>query len=223
MPPLMIPRAIFRGRNWIAVVFAITTHLGCIRFRNDAPVDAGLDAGGAGNAPDAESDADSLPEGGDAVVNPPPICDRLGPNAAERIAGDLITEVAVNDCILRRHFAHLPPTAVTHLHECLTAQIGQVMGCRQSNGEPFRYPTEDSKGKLCRDMKGSHTGLSVSDGDFDWFIVDFNKALENNDVAPADRMKVLQVFGATRNDIVRLKDAGPTLPCDAPDAAPDSD
>jgi hypothetical protein len=62
----------------------------------------------------------------------------------------------------------------------------------------------------------------LSDGDFDAFIADFNKALEHNDVIPEDRMRVLQIFGATRADIVRLKDAGPTAPCDAPDAGPDA-
>jgi len=200
----------------------ISTLSGCIRFRNDAPTDAGVDAGGAGNAPDAESDAGSIPDMGDVFVPPPPVCDHLGPNAAENAASDLITEISVNDCILRRHFASLPPIAVTHLQECLTAQIGQVMGCRHPNGEPYRYPTEDSKGKLCRDMKGSHMGLGLSDGDFDAFIADMNKAFEHNDLmTPEDRMRVLQVFGATRADIVRLKDAGPTAPCDAPDANSD--
>ena len=219
----MMPRSVVRGRKWIGFVFAISTLLGCIRFRNDLPGDAGLDGGGGGSAPDAESDAANVPEGGDVVAPPPPVCNGLPPNVAENIAGDLITEVAVNDCILRRHFANLPPIALIHLQECLTAQIGQVMGCRRADGEPYRYPTEDSRGKLCRDMKSSHAGLGLSDGDFDWFIADLNKAMEQNDVPLDGRTRVVTLFGATRNDIVRLKDAGPTAPCDAPDAsAPDA-
>jgi hypothetical protein len=192
----------------------MTTVAGCIRFRNDAPADAGPDGS---LAPDA--DADLPPEAGDVVVPPPPVCETLDPNlaptVADKIAGDLITQVTVNDCRLRLHFADLPPIALIHFHECLTAQIGQVMGCRQPNGEPYRYPTLDSKGRLCRDMKGSHVALALSDGDFEAFLSDMNLALEGNGLDEQQRKRVLMVFGATRNDIALLKDAGPTKPCDA--------
>jgi hypothetical protein len=67
-------------------------------------------------------------------------------------------------------------------------------------------------------MKSSHLKLSSSDGDFDAFIADLNAALEDNKLTMEQRMRVLGVFGGTRNDIVRLKEAGPTLPCDVPDA-----
>src|SRR5689334_4683122 len=160
MPPLKPSFDPVRARKWIWTAFAICTLLGCIRFRNDAPADAGPDTGGSGGAPDGENDAGTPVEGGDAVVVPPPICDRFNPSVADNIAGDLITEVAVNDCALRRHFANLPPASIVHLQECLTAQIGQVMGCRHPNGEPFKYPTLDSKNQLCRDMKSSHMMLS---------------------------------------------------------------
>ena len=124
----------------------------------------------------------------------------------------------LSDCRLRRHFAHLPPVAITHFQECLTAQIGQIMGCRQADGEPFRYPVEYAKGKFCRDMKSSHSMLSASDGDFDAFVANLSAALDLKEFTPEEKMRVLGVFGATRNDIVRIKDAGPTAPCDAPDA-----
>jgi hypothetical protein len=217
MPPITLPLFPARGRKAIYVALAICTLTACIRFRNDAPADAGHDSGGGGGAPDGEGDASIPSEGGDAVVVPPPVCDKFGANVAGTIAADLITEL-VNDCTLRRYFANLPPIALTHLQECLTAQIGQVMGCRQSDGQPVKYPTVDSNGKFCRDMKNSHAGLSLSDGDFDAFIADFNKVLDHLDFSDDDKMRVLGVFGATRNDIVRFKDAGPTAPCDAPDA-----
>jgi hypothetical protein len=189
----------------------MSMQLGCIRFRNDAP--PGADAAVA----DAEVDAETPPEGGDVVVIPPPVCSKFHPSIANKIAADLISQLGA-DCLLRRHFANLAPVVVIHFEECLTAQIGQVMGCRHPDGEPFRYPTVDSKGRICRDMKSSHAGIASSDGDFDAFIADLNVVLDANGVDMADRMRVLTVFGATRNDIVRLKDAGPTLPCDAPDA-----
>jgi hypothetical protein len=97
------------------------------------------------------------------------------------------------------------------------------MGCRELNGDPFKYPTIDSKGQFCHDMKSGHAALSTSDGDFDAFIADFGMALAQNGLNADEQMRVLAVFGATRNDIVRIKDAGPTQPCDAPDAsAPDA-
>jgi hypothetical protein len=224
MPPIMPLASPVRRRKWIWVALAVSTQLGCIRFRNDAKGDAGVDSGATGT-PDAESDTGTPNEGGDAVVIPPPVCDKFSPSVAESIAADLVTEVSVNDCRLRLHFAKLPAIAIEHFQECLAAQIGQVMGCRQSDGTPVRYPIRASNGQYCRDMRSSHMGLSVSDGDFDAFIADFNIALETNMVSPEDRMRILMVFGATRNDIVdvpRLREAGVTLPCDPPDAAPDT-
>ena len=209
--PLLSP---VRGRKWIWLSLVMSTLIGCIRFRNDAPADAGVDA----STIDATDIETSTPiEGGDAVVIPPPVCEGFNPNVTANIAGDLVSAL-ISDCRLRRYFANLAPIALTHLEECLTAQIGQVMGCRHPDGEPFKYPTLDSKGQFCRDMKGSHMGLSTSDGDFDAFIALFSAALEHNGLDAVEVMRVVGVFGATRNDIVRIKDAGPTLPCDAPDA-----
>jgi len=196
----------------------MSTQLGCIRFRNDAPADGGSDAETTPDSAPPENDGGGpLAEGGDAVVILPPVCDGYDSNIPGRIAGDLISVLLV-DCRLRRHFNSLPPIAVTHLQECLTAQVGQVMGCKHPDGEPYKYPTFDSKGTFCRDMKSSHMALNSSDGDFDAFISDLNKALEQNGLTMDERVRVATVFGATRNDIVYQKDAGPTLPCDAPDA-----
>lgn len=204
-----------RNLGWIPVILAVNTSLGCIRFRSDANPDAGVDSGATVDAPE---DTGAMAEGGDAVVIPPPVCDRFGPGIAESIAGDVISEV-VADCRLRRYFISLPPIALSHLQECLSAQIGQVMGCKHPNGEHYRYPTNDSKGQFCRDMKSSHMGLSTSDGDFDAFVADVRAALEDNGLNTDEVNRVAGVFGATRNDIVRIKDAGPTLPCDAVDAS----
>jgi len=218
MPNLFLTRR----RKWLGIALAMTTLAGCIRFRSDAPADAGPDG-----SVDPGIDADLPPEGGDVIVIPPPVCETLdpnvAPNVADKIAVDLITQVTVTDCRLRRHFTHLPPIALTHFHECLTAQIGQVMGCLQPDGAPFRYPTLDSNGKLCRDMKSSHLMLALSDGDFEAFLSDMDLALEANGLTEEQRKRVLMVFGATRNDIALVKDAGPTKPCDAGNANPDAD
>src|SRR5687767_7510805 len=117
MPPLLAPRR----RKWLWFPLAVSTATGCIRFRNDAP--PGADAA---IAADAEADVESPTEGGDVVVIPPPVCSRFSSGIAESIASDVISEL-ISDCLLRRHFANLPPVAVIHFQECLTAQIGQVM------------------------------------------------------------------------------------------------
>jgi hypothetical protein len=154
-----------------------------------------------------------------ADAPPPPVCEKFDLGVPELVAGDLVTEL-VTSCALRRHFENLPPIAVTHLQDCLGAQIGQVMGCRRATGELYRYPTNDSHGNFCHDMKSAHAGVASSDGDFDAFILALDHALDKHGFAPDDKTKVEGVFGATRGDIVRmnLKEAGPTLPCDAPDA-----
>jgi hypothetical protein len=222
LPPTKPPRAKNRQRKWLLSALAMSalmgsTQLGCIRFRNEAPGDAGLDANVGADGSGTEEDAGSLAEGGDAVVIPPPVCDRFNSTVAASIAGDLISELLM-DCRLRRYFTSLPPVAIAHLQECLTAQVGQVMGCRHPDGQPFKYPTLASNGQFCRDMKSSHLQLTTSDGDFDAFIADLTKALSHNDLTMEETVRVATVFGATRNDIVRIKDAGPTMPCDAPDA-----
>jgi hypothetical protein len=203
-----------RKWSWLPLAVVVLTSSGCIRFRNDTLGDGGVDSGAT---VDGGDDVGTSGEGGDVVVIPPPVCEGLPPGVAEDIAGDLISEL-LTDCKLQRHFTSLPPIALTRFQECIAAQIGQVMGCKHLNGEPYRYPTTDSNGSLCRDMKSSHIKLSSSDGDFDAFIADLNAALEDNKLTLEQRMRVLGVFGGTRNDIVRLKEAGPTLPCDAPDA-----
>jgi hypothetical protein len=213
----MPPPLSSRRRKWILLAVFISTmntQLGCIRFRNDAPPpDAAI-------TPDAEIDAETPADAADDVVIPPPVCSRFGPNVAANIATDLIA-LLVSDCALRRHFAHLPPAGVGHFRECLTAQIGQVMGCRQHNGEPFKYPVEYAPGRFCRDMKSSHAMFSLSGGDFDAFIADMNTALDLAALTDDEKKRVLDVFRATRNDIVpvQLRDAAaPTAPCDTPDA-----
>jgi hypothetical protein len=210
----MPPPLSYRRRKWISLavfISTMSTQLGCIRFRNDAPsADAAI-------IPDAEVDAETPPEAGDVVVVPPPVCSRFGPEIAASIAIDLIA-LLLSDCLLRRHFAHLTPAATGHMQQCMTAQIGQIMGCRHPDGQPFKYPIEYEKGKFCRDMKSSHAMFSLSDGDFTAYIADVNTALDAQRFTDDEKMRVLGVFGATRNDIVRLKDAGPTAPCDAPDA-----
>jgi hypothetical protein len=118
-----------------------------------------------------------------------------------------------------------------HLEECFAAQVASVLGCLHSDGTRFKYPAYDSNGQFCRDMKTAHAGVTASDGDFDAFLAAIMYALSKNGLTDDELTRAMRSFGAgpTRADIVKLKDAGPTMPqqpCDAgvqpsPDARPE--
>jgi hemoglobin len=56
-----------------------------------------------------------------------------------------------------------------------------------------------------RSMKDSHTGLAISNAEFDATAAHFKAALEKNGVAPADVAEVLKIWNGTRKDIVETK------------------
>jgi len=196
-----------RRRKWTWLAWFVAVP-GCIRFPSDTV-----------SGPDSAADAppSGEPDGGDAAVPPPPICEGRVPSFPQDIAAEVVTGL-FNDCRVQEHFKHLLPVRLAHFEECLAAQLGSVLGCVHPDGQPFKYPTFDSNGVFCRDMKSGHGGMAASDGDFDAFVQVVGAALMKNKVEASDVMRVASVFGAVRVDIVRLKDAGPTAPCDRGDA-----
>jgi hypothetical protein len=208
---------------------------GCIRFAGDVPVDASLDAsldgsndvsadaiamaeaGSRGDAPDTSTEGGDAPaKPTDASVDVVPTCQRFDPSIAQAAAGDVVS-LLLQDCRIRSAFTSLPPVRLQHLEECLGAQIASVLGCVHPDGTRFKYPAFDSKGQFCRDMKTAHGGLAASDGDFDAFLAAIAGALAKNGLTDDEMTRALRSFGAgsTRADIVKLKEAGPTQPCDA--------
>jgi hypothetical protein len=209
---------------------------GCIRFSNDAPLDASADAAedAAGevfadaesgttadvtdssrhDAADAQPISDGSADAADAI--PPPICSRFDPSIRFAIASDLVSAL-LQDCKIRSAFVSLPPVQLEHFEECFAAQVASVLGCVNSDGTRFKYPAYDSNGEFCRDMKTAHAGVNASDGDFDAFLAAIMYALGNNGLTDDEIVRAMRTFGAgpTRSDIVKLKDAGPTQPCDA--------
>ena len=104
-----------------------------------------------------------------------------------------------------------------HFQECFAAQVASVLGCLHPDGTRFKYPAYDSNGQFCRDMKTAHAGTTASDGDFDAFLAAISSAFVKNGLTDEEVTRAMRSFGAgtTRADIVKLKDAGPTQPCDA--------
>src|SRR5579859_4015629 len=223
---------------------------GCLRFASDVPPDGGPDGSpdaahdaSAEILPEAEADAksDALDASMDALdgadgpsdvtIDVAPICQRFDPGIRLTIASDIVSWL-LQDCRIRSAFASLPPVRLQHLEECLAAQVASVMGCVHPDGTRYKYPAYDSNGQFCRDMKTAHASLTTSDGDFDAFLAGISYALMKNGLTDDEVARALRSFGAgtTRNDIVKLKDAGPTQPtqpCDAgagpgPEAGPDA-
>jgi hypothetical protein len=203
---------------------------GCIRFSSDVPVDASreaasdrgevameAEAGGRADALDASlEDGDAQSRPADTSAEAAPICQRFDPAIRLAVAGDLVSAL-LQDCKIRSAFASLPPVRLQHFEECFAALVASVLGCVHADGTRYKYPAYDSNGEFCRDMKTAHSGLNASDGDFDAFLAALTFALRKNGLTDDEMSRALRSFGGgpTRADIVKLKEAGPTHPCDS--------
>jgi hypothetical protein len=215
---------------WLLGIGPVT---GCFRFSSDEPPEAGaydaaVDVSGEGTIeaqPDSNVEADASADESDgadassdapAEALPPPICQRFDPSIAQSIAGNLVTAL-LQDCKIQSAFTRLPPVALQHFEECFAAMVASVLGCVHPDGTRYKYPAYDSQGQFCRDMKTAHASLTTSDGDFDAFLADIKLALAQGGLTDDEVTRALRSFGGsvTRADIVKLKDAGPTQPCDA--------
>jgi len=161
-------------------------------------------------------DGDGPGRPGDASAEAAPICQRFDPTIRLAVAGDLVSAL-LQDCRIQSAFTSLPPVRLQHFEECFAALVASVLGCVHPDGTRFKYPAYDSNGEFCRDMKTSHAGLTTSDGDFDAFLAAVSLALAKNGLTDDEIARALRTLGAgpTRADIVKLKEAGPTRPCDA--------
>ena len=207
---------------------------GCIRFSSDgspdaasydasndvsadAPTEEQAEAGQGDDASDASiDDGDALNRVVEASVDAAPICQRFDPAVARAVASDLVTAL-LQDCKIQSAFTSLPPVRLQHFEECSAALVASVLGCLQADGTRFRYPSYDSRGEFCRDMKTSHASLNTSDAEFDAFLAALRSAFTKNGLTDDEITRAMRTFGAslTRADIVKRKDAGPLPPCDA--------
>ncbi|MFO0747774.1 MAG: hypothetical protein U1F43_19230 [Myxococcota bacterium] len=89
---------------------------------------------------------------------------------------------ACGDCRINTFFTSLTPTELDHVVQCLSIQVEGLFGC-----EGVSYAgSKDSNGVACRSMVEAHTGLKISQGDFDALIEDVVSGLSAAGVAEAD-------------------------------------
>lgn len=119
----------------------------------------------------------------------PSLYERLGGGpAVTKVVDDFVVIVAADPNIKEQHRKHIMEGDVAGLKKKLVDQIGEA------TGGPQKYTG--------RNMKDAHHGLAITNADFDALVVDLVKALDNNQVAPADKTELLQMLGKMRPDVV---------------------
>lgn len=190
-----------------ALVLLATAAIGCFRFSEDPArtFEAGVDATVSDTAADT----------------PPTMCDRYGYATVEGAMAALIPKLQA-DCRIQRFFGAMPPAALAHMQECMALQVGSIMRCSRG-GVRIKYPGLDSKGILCRDMRGSHQSLGIHAEDFDAMMDDVLAVLSDAKISADDLAAIGDVLRFQRGDIVNPGDAGRGDACVADSGAAPTD
>ena len=118
----------------------------------------------------------------------PSLYKRLGGrDGIATVVDDFVANV-VADARVNTRFKGLQPPAVFKLKSNLSDQI-----C-DATGGPCSY--------LGRDMKTTHTGMNVSDAEWNATVEDLVKALDKNKVGDREKSELLGVLGPMKGDIV---------------------
>ncbi len=118
-----------------------------------------------------------------------PLYERLGgAKAIARVVDDFVANVVADPKLRQTHKEHFEKGDVAALKKKLIDQIGEA------TGGPQKYTGKN--------MKDAHRGLAISRDDFDALVGDLRKALDANQVSPANRDELLGLLGKMRDDIV---------------------
>ncbi len=123
--------------------------------------------------------ADFLPGGAERVV--------AGRDAIALVVDDFVANV-VADGRINERFKALKPPEVNRLKSNLADQI-----C-EATGGPCSY--------LGRDMKAAHTGMKITDAEWNATIEALVKALNRRKVAEKEKTELIGVLGPLKGDIV---------------------
>ena len=107
-----------------------------------------------------------------------------GKDAIVAVVDDFVGNVAADSRINQR-FAN---TNIPHLKQMLVDQI-----CAGTGG-PCTYSG--------RDMKSAHTGMNISDSEFNALVGDLVKTLDKFKVSEKEKSELLSVLGPMKGDIV---------------------
>lgn len=170
----------------LAALAVLCMLAGCDRARS-APEAAAQEAA-AQAAPTAAE-----PEAQDDTYEYPALFDRMGgEEVIDRVAADFVTRLGADKRItnprVRARLEHAEPRN-------LKAQMAAVL-CDAADG-PCVYEG--------RDMRAVHSGLGISDRDFDAAMEDLGAALEAARVPAQERDELTAVVGDMRGDIVEVR------------------
>lgn len=116
-----------------------------------------------------------------------PLYERLGgQDAIVAVIDDFVANVAADDRI-NKFFAN---TDIPHLKQMLVEQV-----C-QATGGPCKYSGKD--------MKTTHTGMGITEADFNATVEDLVKALDKHNVPQKEKDELLGALGGMKADIVGL-------------------
>jgi hemoglobin len=135
--------------------------------------------------------------GGSAVTAPPgrPLIDRLGGKpAVEAVVDDFLGRVAIDNRINGR-FANVD---MPRLRTMLVDQI-----CEAAGG-PCKY--------LGRDMRTTHTGMNITEGEWNALVEDLKASLDYLEVPAQEQGELMSVLGPMKPDVVGLGPAAPGSP-----------
>ena len=113
----------------------------------------------------------------------------------ERLGGEAKLRKIVND-ILDKNYNN--PDIGHHFREVDMKKLKQLVFefFSMGTGGPHKYTG--------RDMRTSHTGLNISEDDFQKGNLDVALALEENGVGEAERNEVIAILDSMKQDVVRV-------------------
>lgn len=112
--------------------------------------------------------------------------DRLGgQDAIKAVVKDFVEENVAKDARINARFAN---TDIPHLEQMLTEQI-----C-QASGGPCKYTGKD--------MKTAHTGMKITDDEFNALVEDLKKSLDKFKVGAQEQQDLIGALAPMKPDIV---------------------
>jgi hemoglobin len=167
---------------------------------------AAMFSGGAASTTDGASTADF-----DAAGT---LCAKYGgPEAIMTVMQQNVLGEIAADCRVNAFFAPLAPDTLARIGECLGIMAQELFACPSV----VYAGSTTSTGYHCHDMKTAHTGLGVSQGDFDALIEDVVAGLSAAGVEQSDIMTAAPALLGMQSDIVESSGATPSkAACEMP-------
>jgi hemoglobin len=130
--------------------------------------------------------------GGKSAPAPTPtsktLYDRLGgQDAIKAVVKDFVEENVAKDTRINARFANAD---IPHLEQMLTEQI-----C-QGTGGPCKYTGKD--------MRTAHTGMKITDEEFNALVEDLKKSLDKFHVGAQEQTDLINILAPMKPDIVGL-------------------